>query len=562
MTNSHQLPLMRLLPYSVENNNDDDAAAADDDELSNLASRLLSPFGQEQIRDLSTFGNSTFAHGTFGEISIGLRKETNYHHENMGNSLINHNNYETHPFVAIKKIENAMATWSSGRGLGYSVSQNDDSPPQLSKEVFNELLALQLLYPHPNIVSLLAVYPPIRHSEFDSTRSLALVFEYSPIDLHQVLEWRKRKQLPSLSVPILRTIFQDILSAVAHCHINGVLHGDIKPGNLLLSSNGIIQLCDFGLSTPFVIKDESHRPIPTAASSDDLPWGEPKGLCTLFYRPPEILFGSFPSHPSADLFSTGLVLAELWIGTPLWQGQNVLGQLSLMFDALGTPDETTWPTVGALPDYIPFHSKRPAKSWTDTLMLSRRDDNDSDDEKETDCGCFCPPPFVDIISKMAVLNPDHRLDAQIAWHQLQSINKTEVLAEASSRSDLLLELLQPSSLQISSPLPSQYHNVPSQGYDVPNGDNDKKNSNHDDDDDDDDDDILVQRALQLAKTRRTFLCSTNDDTSSMAGPTKTLQEWLTEFSNKDLTTLAEEQAAAAEEEKEKEDNLDTPSPSR
>jgi serine/threonine protein kinase len=475
----------------------------DDVDVSDLASRLLSPFGQEHIQDLSTYGNSTFARGTFGEISIGIWKDPKNCH-----GVVHNNN---HPFVAIKTIENAMAT-PFGRGYGYCVYH--DTQPQLSSEVYNELLALRHLHPHPNIVSLLAVYPPKRRSDFDSTRSLAFVFEYSPIDLYQVLEWRKRKQMSALFFPILRTMFQDILDAVAHCHTNGVLHGDIKPGNLLLSSGGIIQLCDFGLAKPFVMQENGNDVV----ASECL---EAKGLCTLFYRPPEILFGASPLHPSVDVFSTGLVLAELWIGKTLLEGSNVLGQLSLLFDALGTPDETSWPNVRDLPDYIPF-GKRLAKPWTDILMISCGGDDENGGR---------PPPapallLLDIISNMVVLNPHHRLSAQNASQLLQSIDR-QVLSEA-SRSDLQLELIQPSTLQIPSPQ-------------LRNDDDD------DDDKNDDNHDILLQTtALQLAKTRRTFLLSS--DKSSMVGPTKTLEELLAEFSKKDLATLAKEQAAEEEEE--------------
>lgn len=450
--------------------------------ISDLASRLLSPFGQERIQELS--GNATFARGAFGELSVGIRNK-------KGRS---NDDDDDNPFVAIKTIENAMAT-PPGRSFGFSSLRQKSS---LSREVLNEVLALRHLHPHPNVVSLLAMYPPPRRSEFDSTRSLALVFPYSPIDLYQALEWRRRNEQPRrrqqpsslLPFPVIRTVLEDVLNAVAHCHANGVLHRDVKPGNLLLSQDGVVQLCDFGLAKPYAVEENgnTHRlPVPATGASGT------KGLCTLFYRPPEVLFGASASHPSVDLYSAGLVLAELMVGAPLWQGNNVLGQLSIVFDALGTPNEETWPTVKELPDYVPFGSKQP-QPWTKILPR----------------GVECPA-LLEMVSKLVVLNPHDRLSAQQSLQFLGSVDEA-VLSKA-SRAMLQKELIQPSSLKI--PSVSSTEN--------------------------DDDDTLSNTALELAKQRRTFL-SDRDDKEE--GPTKTLEELLAEFSKKDLATLVKEQQQA------------------
>jgi len=154
----------------------------------------------------------------------------------------------------------------------------------------------------------------------------------------------------------------DLFSALAHCHEHGVLHRDVKPGNLLVSSSGIIQLCDFGLAKPFL--DEHNTPLPVPISYEQ----GTKGLCTLFYRPPEILLGGPANHPAIDIYSAGTVLAELVSGRPLFEGHNVVEQLSLVYDHLGTPTDNRWPTARQLPDYgkLDFISREPM-TWSQTL---------------------------------------------------------------------------------------------------------------------------------------------------------------------------------------------------
>ena len=41
---------------------------------------------------------------------------------------------------------------------------------------------------------------------------------------------------------------EKLLRAILHCHENGIAHRDIKPDNIMISSNGEIKLIDFGLS--------------------------------------------------------------------------------------------------------------------------------------------------------------------------------------------------------------------------------------------------------------------------------------------------------------------------
>jgi serine/threonine protein kinase len=303
---------------------------------------MLKPFGEHDIYELFDEGNPNFSRGAFGEISIALRQRQI---PGQQNALLE--------IVTLKTIEQAIVSPKQG----YGKSKREQ---KLSRDIFNELCAISVLNPHPNIVPFLACAPS--NCPHLAKTSLSFAFAYAPVDLHLTLEWRRRMCLPPLSMEVIMGVVKDLFSALEHCHANGVLHRDIKPGNMLVSPAGTIQLCDFGLAKPFF--DQESQPLPVLVSDEV----GTKGLCTLYYRAPEILLGGQARHPSSDMYSAGTVLAELIAGSPLFQGHNVMEQLSLIYDHLGTPTDTHWPGARTLPDFgkLEFTPREP-KEWILTL---------------------------------------------------------------------------------------------------------------------------------------------------------------------------------------------------
>lgn len=81
-------------------------------------------------------------------------------------------------------------------------------------------------------------------------------------------------------------------------------------------------------------------------------------VVTLWYRPPDVLFGAKLYTTSIDMWSAGCIFAELAdAGRPLFPGSDVLDQLMKIFRVLGTPTEATWPGVTHLSDYVALPRK-------------------------------------------------------------------------------------------------------------------------------------------------------------------------------------------------------------
>ena len=105
----------------------------------------------------------------------------------------------------------------------------------------------------------------------------------------------KRRRLTSTSWNSFTKIGVQATQALRAAHAAGILHNDIKPGNLLLDAEGRVWVTDFGLSQP--IEERGSKPTGSAVAG------------TLRYMAPERLLGQ--QTASCDLYSMGATLYEL-----------------------------------------------------------------------------------------------------------------------------------------------------------------------------------------------------------------------------------------------------------
>ncbi len=121
--------------------------------------------------------------------------------------------------------------------------------------------------------------------------------------------------------PRVAAIGRQIASGMAAAHALGITHGDLKPANIMLTSERVVKILDFGLSF--------RQPLSGASDSTVYVDSRVKGAIagTPGYMSPEQA-GGHPATPASDVFALGLVLYELLRGARLFGDMNILQALS------------------------------------------------------------------------------------------------------------------------------------------------------------------------------------------------------------------------------------------
>jgi len=137
-----------------------------------------------------------------------------------------------------------------------------------------------------------------------------------------VMEWIEGSSLnnhiPSQGLPLTKvlTYAQQIVSAIACAHQQGVIHRDIKPQNIMVEADDRIKILDFGISG----LNDSQSKKALARANSQLKFTALTG--TPHYMAPEQIKGEYTDERS-DLFSLGIVLYEMLTGTKPFLGLNI-----------------------------------------------------------------------------------------------------------------------------------------------------------------------------------------------------------------------------------------------
>ncbi|OWK63218.1 Serine/threonine-protein kinase 36 [Lonchura striata] len=161
---------------------------------------------------------------------------------------------------------------------------------------------------HPNIIQML--------DSFETAKEVVVVTDYAEGELFQILE--DDGSLPESQV---QTIAAQLISALYYLHSHRILHRDMKPQNILLGKDSVVKLCDFGFARAMSI----HTMVLTSIKGTPL------------YMSPELV-EERPYDHTADLWSVGCILYELFVGTPPFYTNSIFQLVSLIIK-----DPVKWP---------------------------------------------------------------------------------------------------------------------------------------------------------------------------------------------------------------------------
>lgn len=124
----------------------------------------------------------------------------------------------------------------------------------------------------------------------------------------------------------VRFIIYQVARALKYLHSGFVIHRDLKPSNVLVNSDCVIKLCDFGLVRSIAAKEDAE-PVLT------------EGVATRWYRAPEVLLGSRAYSTPADVWSFGCIIYEILAKRPLFAGNSTMDQIERICQLTGYPNE-------------------------------------------------------------------------------------------------------------------------------------------------------------------------------------------------------------------------------
>ena len=211
---------------------------------------------------------------------------------------------------------------TTGKSIAIKEIKTSEFKDGLDMSAIREVKYLQEL-DHPNVINMIDI--------FMAYDNLNLVLEFLPTDLEVVIKDQNILFTPAdIKAWMLMT-----LRGVYHVHRNFILHRDLKPNNLLISPDGLIKVADFGLARAV----PGPREILTS------------NVVTRWYRAPELLFGAKHYTYAVDVWSIGVIFAELMLRIPYLPGQDDVNQMEVTFRALGTPTDKDWPEVTTFSGY-------------------------------------------------------------------------------------------------------------------------------------------------------------------------------------------------------------------
>src|SRR5258706_10114201 len=153
--------------------------------------------------------------------------------------------------------------------------------------------------------------------EYVNGRTLQQVLSESPIPWPRACSWAA-----------------DLATALGRAHHAGIIHGDVKPANIMITEEGEVKLSDFGIARFATQVSGSGRIMGTPA-----------------YLSPEQIMGE-PHSTRSDLFSLGIVLYQMLTGVPAFDGSSVAAVCAQILTTDPVPPSKRNPALPSGLDHI------------------------------------------------------------------------------------------------------------------------------------------------------------------------------------------------------------------
>lgn len=253
----------------------------------------------------------------------------------------------------------------------------------VSSDTIKEIAILRRL-DHPNITKLIDI---IGGSDFmDVTGKQRIVLDLAISDLKAFVTGNRRDQVDT---ELIKSYMYQLSRGLLYLHDNNIAHRDLKHQNVLVFDGGArVAIADFGL-----------------ARAGFIPGGQyTHEIQTAWWRAPEILLGTKIYGKEVDVFSMGVMFAELFVGKFLFSQQTMHDILFKEIEVLGNMTDDEWPGVSGMANYKPnvaiFASQNRKGIWDKVVKGVSRDPSNK---------IYMSNQALDIIKGMTMPNPSKRV---------------------------------------------------------------------------------------------------------------------------------------------------------
>ena len=197
-----------------------------------------------------------------------------------------------------------------------------DLAASLGREQFLREIAIAARLRHPNIVPL-----------YDSGDDAGALYFVMPFEAGPSL--REKLQAGPLSTADAVSVLRDVARALAYAHEQGIVHRDVKPDNVMLSSGAAV-VADFGIARAFHV---AQAQAPATSMAHTGVFGTPA------YMAPEQAAGDKGSDHRADIYSFGCMAYELFVGKPAFDGDSAEQIIAAHFVGMPRPVSELRPDI-------------------------------------------------------------------------------------------------------------------------------------------------------------------------------------------------------------------------